>query len=75
MASWAGPRCQGRYWEVTSDENDSADFKLNPSQGLLRKRGTLKATTLRSRSDEYKTELVKNFTKDCLNHFEVSLLR
>jgi len=38
--------------------------------GLLRKRGALKATTLRSRSDEYKTELVENFTKDCLKHFE-----
>ena len=74
MASWAAPRCLGQYSEVKR-ENDNLLTFINPSQGLLRKRGNLKATTLRSRSDEYKTELVKNFTKDCLKNFEVSLSR
>ena len=56
-------------------ENGNLLTFLNPSKGLLRKRGNLKATTLRSRSDQYKTELVKNFSKDCLKNFEVSLFR
>ena len=40
-------------------------------QALLKKRVTIKATTLRSRSDDYKTELVNNFRRDCLPHFKV----
>eukprot|EP00090_Calanus_glacialis_P045676 TRINITY_DN8644_c0_g1_i1.p1 TRINITY_DN8644_c0_g1~~TRINITY_DN8644_c0_g1_i1.p1 ORF type:complete len:330 (-),score=102.51 TRINITY_DN8644_c0_g1_i1:51-1040(-) len=38
--------------------------------GLLRKRGSLLATTLRSRSREYKAELVKRFREECLEGFE-----
>ena len=38
--------------------------------GLLRKRGSLLATTLRSRSTEYKAELVRRFREECLAGFE-----
>ena len=38
--------------------------------GLLRKRGSLLATTLRSRSDQYKAELVRRFREECLSGFE-----
>lgn len=37
---------------------------------LLRKRGSILATTLRSRTDQYKGELVSRFTKTCLQGFE-----
>jgi len=40
--------------------------------GILRKRVSLKGTTLRARTKEYKAELVKNFSKDCLKHFKKS---
>jgi len=40
--------------------------------GVLRKRVSLKGTTLRARTYEYKAELVKNFRKDCLKHFNKS---
>ena len=42
--------------------------------GLLRKRANILFTTLRARSDQYKTRLVSEFTKNCLHHFEVSLV-
>ena len=38
--------------------------------GLLRKRGSLLATTLRSRSREYKADLVRQFREKCLKGFE-----
>ena len=40
--------------------------------GLLRKRANLLFSTLRARTDQYKTHLVSEFTKNCLHHFEVS---
>ena len=46
-------------------------YKMSLISGLLKKRASLKATTLRSRSDEYKSELVQSFSRDCLQHFEV----
>ena len=36
---------------------------------LLRRRGSLRATTLRARSDEYKAQLVAGFSRDILPHF------
>merc|ERR1711952_323242 len=36
---------------------------------LLRRRGSLRATTLRARSDEYKAQLVASFSRDILPHF------
>ena len=42
---------------------------------LLAKRGSIIATLLRSRSDEYKTKVVKGFEKDCLEDFSVGKLR
>ena len=38
--------------------------------GMLRKRGSLLATTLRSRSTGYKAELVKRFREECLAGFD-----
>jgi len=38
--------------------------------GLLRKRGALLSTTLRTRTDQYKGELVRQFQEKCLKHFE-----
>ena len=40
--------------------------------GLLRKRANLLFSTLRARTDQYKSHLVSEFTKNCLHHFEVS---
>lgn len=37
--------------------------------GLLRKRASIRGTTLRSRSDVYKANLVKKFSADCLDKF------
>jgi len=37
--------------------------------GLLRKRGSLLATTLRARDDDYKADLVEKFRETCLAHF------
>lgn len=37
---------------------------------LLGKRATVKGSTLRSRTDEYKTHLIKTFSKACLAEFE-----
>ena len=38
--------------------------------GLLRKRGSLLASTLRSRTREYKADLVRQFREKCLDGFE-----
>ena len=38
--------------------------------GMLRKRGSLLATTLRARSSAYKAELVRRFREECLAGFE-----
>ena len=37
--------------------------------GLLRKRGSLLASTLRSRTREYKADLVRQFREKCLDGF------
>ena len=42
--------------------------------GLLKKRARLLFTTLRTRTDQYKTDLVSQFTKNCLHHFEVDVV-
>ena len=42
--------------------------------GLLRKRANILFSTLRARTDQYKSHLVSEFTKNCLHHFEVSLV-
>lgn len=45
------------------------NVKGNILGGLLKKRATLSATTLRTRSDEYKADLVEQFTKNVLPMF------
>lgn len=42
---------------------------------FLRKRIQLHFTTLRSRSDAYKSELISNFKKDILPHFSTNKLK
>lgn len=42
---------------------------------MLQKRASLRASTLRNRSDSYKTQLVKAFSDDCLSAFATSELK
>eukprot|EP00347_Sterkiella_histriomuscorum_P009914 403339393 len=42
---------------------------------LILKRGNIIASTLRNRSDEYKTELIQRFIKDCIQDFESGKLK
>ena len=42
---------------------------------LILKRGSILMSTLRSRGDEYKSELVRRFTKDCIPAFEDGRLK
>jgi NADPH:quinone reductase len=42
---------------------------------MLAKRATLKASTLRSRSIDYKSQLIAAFHQDCLAHFVSGRLR
>merc|ERR1711952_10874 len=44
-------------------------YGLLGGAALLRTRGSLRATTLRARSDEYKAQLVAGFSRDILPHF------
>ena len=74
MGSWAEFRCQGLFYLVSY----KVIYAIYPfylffkdfCSGLLKKRVSLKAITRRSRSDEYKSELVQSFRRDCLNEFE-----
>jgi len=43
--------------------------------GLLRKRASIRATTLRSRDSDYKARLVAAFTRDCIPGFSSGGLR
>ena len=47
-------------------------FNLRP---LMAKRANLLFSTLRTRSDEYKTQLVKRFTEECIPDFEAGTLK
>jgi tumor protein p53-inducible protein 3 len=47
-------------------------FSMRP---LFAKRANLLFTTLRNRSDEFKTDLIKRFSDDCLPDFESGKLR
>ena len=42
---------------------------------LMAKRAALLSTTLRTRSIEYKADLVKHMARDCLPHFESGALK
>lgn len=42
---------------------------------LLRKRANIHFSTLRNRSDQYKAELVKRFTEECIEDFKNGKLK
>lgn len=42
---------------------------------LILKRGSIIASTLRNRSDEYKTDLIRRFERDCIPAFENGKLK
>lgn len=51
-------------------------FKTNLNlASLLAKRISLISTTLKTRSDEYKTKLIEDFTKTALSGFETGILK
>jgi len=52
--------------------NTVDNFNYTP---IFRKRGTLLSSTLRSRSVEYKTQLMRNFEKECGPKFEQGILK
>ncbi len=53
-----------------SQSNNS--FSMRP---LFAKRANLLFTTLRNRSDDFKTNLVQRFTQECIPDFEKGLLK
>ena len=57
--------------EVDCSQTNNA-FSLKP---LMAKRANLHWSTLRTRSNAYKTELIQRFSKECLPDFEAGLLK
>lgn len=53
---------------------DCPDGKFNLAL-LMKKRASLLTTTLRGRSNEYKTDLIKSFTDRCLDKFKTKELK